>query len=96
MGTVASVLGRFNCSAACMFFSDPHPNCCTACNVLHVLQHWARLAIMGTVASVLGRFKLASPRSMTVESLAAGETFCVSVYPRAPLLLTFKPRTAAG
>ncbi|WIA21633.1 hypothetical protein OEZ85_000814 [Tetradesmus obliquus] len=59
-------------------------------------QHWARLAIMGTVASVLGRFKLASPRSMTVESLAAGETFSVSVYPRAPLLLTFTPRAAAG
>jgi hypothetical protein len=51
---------------------------------------------MGTVANVLSRFKLTSPRSMTVESLAEGETFSVSAYPRTPLLLTCTPRTAAA
>jgi hypothetical protein len=59
------------------------------------MQHWAPLAIMGIVASVMSRFQLTSPRNMTAESLAAGETFSVSIYPRSPLLLTFAPRVAA-
>jgi len=55
-------------------------------------QHWARLAITATVASVLSRFELLSPRNMSAESLAAGETFSVSIYPKEPLLVTLKKR----
>jgi hypothetical protein len=59
------------------------------------MQHWARLAISGTVATVLSRFKLTAPSDMAADSLAAGETFSVSIYPKTPLMLTFTPRTAA-
>jgi len=47
---------------------------------------------MATVASALSRFELLSPRNMSAESLAAGETFSVSIYPKEPLLLTLKKR----
>lgn len=48
---------------------------------------------MATVANILSRFELLSPRNMSVDSLAAGETFSVSIYPKEPLLLTLKKRT---
>lgn len=59
-------------------------------------QHWARLAIAGTLVSVLARFTLTSPRTLTVDSLAATETLQISTYPSSPLLITFTPRGASN
>jgi hypothetical protein len=55
-------------------------------------QHWAKLAMLGTVATVMAKFTVTSPRSMSVESLAAGEIFSLSITSKTPLKLSFTPR----